>query len=710
MNRICNYNLLRAKLHVKVLVNGNPFYFGRAIMSYRPLPIFDEFTRDREAVPADVVAASQRPHIFLDPATSQGGTLVLPFVWYWNALMTPFNQWSNMGGLSLRALQQLKHANGSLDSINITVFAWAEDIKLSIPTSISPVGMLPQSGDEYASGPISTPAHVVSQVAGSLSLIPSIKPYAKATQMLASGIGDMAKAFGFSRPMNVSPVQPFRPTYGSFANSNVPDTGEKLTLDVKQEVCVDSRVNGMDGSDEMTIRSISTRESYLTSFVWSVSSPIDTLLWNTYVNPVTARLNGAEYHLPACAFVSLPFKYWRGSMKYRFQIVSSGYHRGRLMFSYDPQVGASPEMNINYIHLVDISKDKDITVNVGWGTSRMFLQTAGITTSPLYSSTLLTSPFTDVQNGVLTVRVVNELTVPSDAETEIQINVFVSTGDDFELVEPTDCQISNLTWYKNDTPNRLLEPQSGEEVNTSEPVSSEETVLAEKLHGTHNIYDVTFGDPITSIRQVLKRYQAFEILYLPSNSGVFGITKFFRPDFPCYKATAMISGGSHNSGLSNYVNMTLLNWFTPAYVCRRGGLRWKYFSHSAAAGSHNNYQRVMREPCTNDMTDVVFAGPTALRDDVARFVYQLGSTSAGATFLPRANNPIIEADLPFYSKQRFYDGRCFNFTTDVTQSTFHSYTANSNGACTASSYCAAADDFNLSFFVGCPVLFTQTVP
>lgn len=135
LNRISNFALLRAKLCVKVVINGNGFHYGRAILSYNPLPTLDQFTVDRGFFEADIVESSQRPHIYLDPTTSQGGSMTLPFVWYDNYMEIPDQEWRNMGELTLHTMQMLKHANGASDSVTVSVFAWAEDVALAVPTS-----------------------------------------------------------------------------------------------------------------------------------------------------------------------------------------------------------------------------------------------------------------------------------------------------------------------------------------------------------------------------------------------------------------------------------------------------------------------------------------------------------------------------------------------------------------------------------------------
>lgn len=79
INRINNYNLLRSTLNVKIQISGTIFHYGRMLVSYKPLPNEDTIDNLRYGNALDIVQRSQRPHIFLDPSTSQGGELHLPF-------------------------------------------------------------------------------------------------------------------------------------------------------------------------------------------------------------------------------------------------------------------------------------------------------------------------------------------------------------------------------------------------------------------------------------------------------------------------------------------------------------------------------------------------------------------------------------------------------------------------------------------------------
>lgn len=453
INRISNFNLLRCKLKCKIVLNGNGFYFGRAIASYQPLHLLDGFTVNRQPFPVDIIAASQRPHVYLDPTNSQGGTLTLPFFWYENALRIPSQEWRQMGQLNIRSIQPLKHANGSTDKISVSVFVWAEEVSLSIPTANEPGALTPQMGekssDEYSKdGIISKPAGFVAKVAGALSSIAPIAPYAKATQMAASTVSNVAAMFGFSRPAVLQDIEPYRPTYlGNMANTNMPDSVTKLTLDAKQETTIDPRVMGLGSADEMTIKSVACRESYLTNFPWAQESPSETLLWNSEVSPVLWGTNANEVHLPACAFAALPFKHWRGTMKFRFQIVASAFHKGRLKITYDPSFPLTNEYNTNYTHIIDLAKERDFTIDIGWGQERTMIghRSPVLDAVPYRQTAIGADPGLD-GNGIISVFVVNELTTPNvTPDNDISVNVFVSMGDDFEVFNPDSESIEDLS-------------------------------------------------------------------------------------------------------------------------------------------------------------------------------------------------------------------------------------------------------------------------
>ena len=71
--KITNYNNIRCKLHLKFLINGNAFLYGRAVAGYTPLPNDSDYPLMVTTIPNTVTRLTSRPHIFLDPTASQGG-------------------------------------------------------------------------------------------------------------------------------------------------------------------------------------------------------------------------------------------------------------------------------------------------------------------------------------------------------------------------------------------------------------------------------------------------------------------------------------------------------------------------------------------------------------------------------------------------------------------------------------------------------------
>jgi len=128
-DKIRNFRNLRCNLKVKFVINGNPFYYGRIICAYNPFSLNDGITRNRAFFEQDLIQLSQKPHIMLDPTTSQGGELSCPFIWHENWVdITVANWHAYLGYVDMRDFYILQHANGATEPITINVFVWAENV------------------------------------------------------------------------------------------------------------------------------------------------------------------------------------------------------------------------------------------------------------------------------------------------------------------------------------------------------------------------------------------------------------------------------------------------------------------------------------------------------------------------------------------------------------------------------------------------------
>jgi hypothetical protein len=744
------------------MINGNGFHYGRALASYRPLHELDAMVPWRYGlVASDVIAASQRMHVWIDPTKSQGGTLCLPMVFYKNAMNIPEMDWREMGELDLASVTTLEHANGGTDSVTISVFAWAEDVHLSIPTLAEPGAMLPQAGDEadqMSSGPISTPAAAVAKVAGSLANVPIIGNMARATQLAAGATSNIARMFGMSRPVDTGPITSYKPTYaGNMVNTNTLDTSTKLTYDVKQELSIDPITTGLGPADEMAISSIASRESYLTQFLWNTTDVPEALLWTCAVTPhmhdVVTFAGQTEYHTTPMSYVSLPFQHWRGNLKYRFQVVASAFHKGRLKIVYDPYGTntSDSEYNVQYTHIIDLANERDFTIEVNWGQELSYLDVPFLDSGVPFSTTPIL-PFHEVANGEISVFVVNDLTTPSADLSGVAVLVSVAAGDNFEVVNPS---LNNLNsnsvtfWPIADAPlkgaveaptiegtkvNRVpLEPQAdvadGDMTqDESAPISGgTHTELSPvKIDVKGNSQLVYYGDPVLSIRQLLKRYEHASTV---PQFAIREVTYTTRTDFPAYRGYAVGPNAANGTAATGtpymFCETTLMNWFTPLFLCRRGGIRHKYIYTTPASSFieidvPGSIMSVVR--LSGSTGAGIFSVPDSINSASYSAQMFIASNRAadghsGMVATPLRQNPTLEVELPFFSKYRFAPARRKNFRSDTDEfHKFHSLvfpatnTASLSSTAAVLDYVAAAEDFSLTFFQACPVFWKGATP
>jgi hypothetical protein len=353
----------------------------------------------------------------------------------------------------------------------------------------------------------------------------------------------------------------------------------KLSVDSKQEVTIDPRTTGIDPTDELPIASIAGRESYLTSFDWAVSELQDSTLFKIRVDPFLFRTLGFEYHFPACAAAVLPFQYWRGTMRFRFQVVSSNYHKGRLRLAYDPyDLSGIPEFNTQYTTIHDISAEKDFTIDIGWAQQAAYAERAD-TGNPSFGEFL--APNSTGSNGMLGVYVMNQLTTPGATVADIQVNVFVSMLDDFEVAMPN----PDMTAWRFREPEMFIgEPEmdSGAADCCDDAITDPPTIdqMADTIIDTPDTTKLFFGEVIGSFRQMLKRTVMHEIVRVeePVGTSLFTMTRGAFPEYGGYITTLVTPNSmayEYNDGTAIIpCNTTYLNYVTRMFAGWRGSVRW----------------------------------------------------------------------------------------------------------------------------------------
>lgn len=704
INRIANYQLATAKLMVKVVLNGNGFYHGCGMIDYLPFEVLDPVTSTSTTF-YGAIGASQRLKLLLDPTTSSAGIMEIPFIYNQDALPLTTNNWSDLGVLHLREIASLQHSNGSVQPITITVFVWAEDVQLTHLTSINPMGMVIQAS-EVEESVTTKVSSAVAQAAGALSSVPTIAPMALATSMVATTVGEAARLYGFSRPSGPAEPSAMRPKFmGPLAVTDAGDSLEKLSVTGAQQTTVDPRVIGINAGDELCISDIAGRESLFGSISWSSTASNGTLLYNYRVQPFAMPLETTTFHPTACAFASHPFEFWRGTMRYRFMFCNSAYHRGKVRITWDPNYcsrAGEPELNVALSRIVDLEVERDVTIDIPWGASTTFLsKPVALSGATGFSSSTRYTSGQPQSNGVLSLHVQNNLTSSGTAATAIAVLVFVSCPD-LCVAVPNEYALNSCLNVFSGT------VQSSEEEDASEslPPTGQNVVSLHSSGCPPSAALVYFGEEILSFRQLLKRYVAHSTFYLPSMAS--GWAAIVNPDFPQYKGYSARSIHLTTTGKKfNFVKNTLLHYLAPAFLACRGGHRVKYVVSSTSTTPFSGCMTIHRSQGGVVTFQTVYGASVLTSPATFARSTLLANESGfpGAAVTPISQQPVIEAELPYYRQYRFEFTKDINMSTDGLGNLSHVLRIENlpgTAGTVVTRYHSVAEDFNLSCFTGAP--------
>lgn len=725
--KISYFARLRGKMVVRLLINGNSMYFGKLVMHYTPFPLDDNvFSASTVPDSAEWIQIMQKPHVSFDATTTTGATMEIPMLLSNDWIdLTDTNMLARMGYLYVHDLNALAHANGSVDPLTVTLVAWMEDVELYLPTSTSEAIERGEgkhkSGDEYEtakSSPLSVSGTLttVANVAAAASGLPVIGPFSKATEIVSRAGASVAKMFGYSRPPMLEPPQAFVPRFlGSLANCDVPETAQKMSVYGRQEVCIDSSPLGVDTGDEMQLANLVGKEGYLTTFYWDAANGVDSRLMAFGVNPMyhaLSSLSPGAYALTPLAYFSQPFRYWRGSIKYRFEIVASAFHRGRLRIVWDPLLySLTAPFNRNFSVVLDIAEQRDFTVVVPYGAAQPYLENTRQPEDGVIYGTTFSSASSEQDNGTLAVMVLNELSaIQPTATNVVYVNVYVSAGEDFRVAMPCAEKIME---------NRFV---STSEIVTESGVDPT-LVIADAPITEGNVDsrvdEVVFGETVVSFRTLLKRYNLSCGLSPTIYSGGNSLNRFTISSFPPYRGAVAGARDSYN-----YACHTLLNHLAPCFLGYRGGIRHKFVHMSpnrsgllaASLGDSGPDGAIYNHDFYDMGNGVTFAynASEGVQDNPWRGL-------SGTVLTPSTNQPVLEVEVPYYTSGKYVHTR--NLGTETLVPSTKKNVTNRAPSLNVSVFAPAVsghfplldfvsigEDFNLLFFICTPLLYRGASP
>lgn len=721
--KLKNYAFLRADIVVRVAFSASPFHSGRVLLSYQPhagknaniIAHLANVAVDTTYRPLFINYLSQAPGSkIVDVRSNMPVEMRCPYISpkpmgrIYNAsssalaAATSFTDFADMGTLYMYSVNPVRTTSANTSTpVGFQIFAWLENVELAVPTAtqlaITTESLrVDMSKDEREVGPVETMSSSLIDLTEAAAMVPQLSLYAYPAKIIFSGMKALAAHFGWSRPHIVS--EPRYVKHRPFANSSNcigSETVELLAYDPKRELAIDGYPCG-SSQDDMSIMAIASRETYIETVTWADTDVAYAAIkeyvvhpqLNTYYSDVGAT-PCTMVQPSAMSYAVTPFTYWRGDIIFRFDFVTSQYHRGKFAIWYEPNhhhdvlINASLALNKNDLQIVDISTTNSVELCVKWASPYPWLQTFDVTSVKNYQNggAALVS-LTAFVNGYIVMAPFVPLQSPDSSDIPINVSVRCENL----LVQELNTKLPTSRFY--------ITPQS-KHVGTS----SEEVTCFELNPSTASKKDITkhyFGEQPLSFRALLKRYQTVTTVSYTS-SGAHEYVRFIQPIYPLIDNTYNIA-----AALVSPVIPHLYGYLRYAFLGVRGGIRSRMRVIEPAAPSNQSMTIAALQPISTN------SAPSTSEVNSGYFL----NIHGGVQFSPSTSG-IAEVELPFYTMNNFV----FSFADDLMGTAVEGEMSKTwtkdfvlanerRGAASALYYYvrdfAIAEDFSLMRFQGAP--------
>lgn len=291
----------------------------------------------------------------------------------------------------------------------------------------------PEEDRARPGGLVSGIANAVSGIATSLSGIPFIGQFASTVAGVSGLVGNVASAFGWSKPRTDQVPTHIRPrVLNYFQNYSGSDSSQMMALDASNQVDV---TNGKFGTvyDEMNFGYSIRVPQYITSFTVSETDVVDSRVLMVRLNPatLTTTLDSTSSFITTTnlGYVCSMFELWKGGLVFNIKVAKTVFHSMRLALVYfntetEPPMTYSDEFAKNYQIIWDLRETFEQTVALPYIQPVEYLNIHSVD-----------SQFKD-HSGFFAVYIINSLVVGGQASSSIEFLVEVSAAEDFQVAIP----------------------------------------------------------------------------------------------------------------------------------------------------------------------------------------------------------------------------------------------------------------------------------
>lgn len=694
-DKIKGYYGMRFKMVFTLNVNAERFQQGRYRLCYVPLGgtaqtnDIDLWVNQHSAT---LVQRSNLPGVDIDLNCDTTAVLEIPFSMAADFYMLNSTYNEAVGMLRLFPYSVMESVSGST-SCSYTLWAHFEEVELigrvvpfelQAPRFRSSIKKKNQNASELEAeksgvGPISSVAFQISRAAKYFNPVPVLGDYSSKLAWASDIIGNSASVFGWSSPANLAPsVQVMRSRLYGATNVNKADYTPPMSLQSDNQVDVLPGAFGTD-KDELDISNFVSIPTYYNKFTMDTSDLVNDIIADIKVTPVIGNLSvdGVHNRLDTgpMGYLSRKFTYWRGGITYKFKIVKTEFHSGRIAVWFMPDknnsVAANNTVNSSYTNrtIIDLREHSEFTITVPY---------------------IHETPYMDYNysTGRLKMGIIDKLVAPSTVPSAIHFIVEISGAPDLEFAVPLTTPFvypSSVTLQSPLSESHTCEIFSGNVGNMSDTKFQVSTASA------------AIGEKIINLRTLLKKYHplGFNIDAKPSGSTI-----ILRPF-----STDVVPPGTNTTAWND-----LYGDLNGMFMFSRGGVRFKSVPDATISGNWVAYMSYIHGG--------TYASPLAQNSSADTQPLSKELNSGNYVFAPMDQNSSIEFTIPQYNKthsrtgikhmsgsSRSILGREPGATQTVVRITEAIDSPGSRGTISPVFLRAGADDVNFGLFVSIPPLY-----
>lgn len=601
-NILSSYTYIRYRPVFRIQLNGNKFTAGRLLAMIEPYtPSGDIIT-----FPENIRGATALEHAFLDASSNDVVTITAPWLCpfeYINYAMftdTTANRYRHTAAstfyttvgthkFQLVVFNQLSVGTGAPTSINATIWMHLEDVQLGIPV----VSAATTQGGTHS--------YVTNNMQGWSKVANATLP----NNVKGDDFDLKAdlKLSTMDKPNDtMTPIYTVRRAMGYFAHATNIEVLDRLALHPGGTSTSTFADFGTD-YDEMSLEYLCSKYTfyYRTSIgtTQTTGSVLTFCPITPYILPKVDRAGpsiaprqpvstwcpaGSQLTLPLVSYVSMPFNFWTGAMKFRFDFITNAFVTAKVACtiiygSACPDTitaGIEPTSGLSYVFEVN-ADNKTFEVEVPYVADTpwkhvmngQFVQDAVTNASVHTVYDDLTSYRTCT--GQIALYVINPLSVPSGLPTTYDINVFVAGGKDFQL---NFLSRANTGFYPVSQGN--IDPNPGTDISY--------------LGNTRYRDNSTMSERYVSVKDILKRYaHVFTESYKIGGVGT-EIATIHSATYTIPIARLIMPFWSSVGASLNYAS-NIHNWYLALYRLWRGSMRVKVLFNLFSEDSANKVEQ-----------------------------------------------------------------------------------------------------------------------